>query len=62
MTRDTIRLPRDVAWLLQTLRGAGHSDNDSRNRTHRPNHAASELHRGHQGLHRTTETRGDIRR
>lgn len=25
MTRDTIRLPRDVAWLLQTLRGAGYS-------------------------------------
>ena len=25
MTRDTIRLPRDVVWLLQTLHGAGHS-------------------------------------
>lgn len=25
MARDTIRLPRDAAWLLQTLRGAGHT-------------------------------------
>ena len=25
MSRDTIRLPRDAYWLLQTLRAAGHS-------------------------------------
>ena len=25
MSRDTIRLPHDAYWLLQTLRAAGHS-------------------------------------
>ena len=25
MSRETIRLPRDAYWLLQTLRAAGHS-------------------------------------
>ena len=25
MSRDTIRLPHDAYWLLQTLRTAGHS-------------------------------------